>query len=35
MIKVLPINKSENLYEPYFYLNIGIGYGEHCNDTWT
>lgn len=35
MIKILPLNKQDNLYEPYFYLNIGIGYGEHCDDTYT
>ena len=35
MIKILPIKNTENSYNPYFYLNIGIGYGEHCDDNFT
>lgn len=35
MIKVLPIKNTENSYNPHFYLNIGIGYGEHCDDNFT
>ena len=35
MIKILPIKNTENLYEPYFYLKIGIGYGEHCDNNFT
>lgn len=35
MFKILPLKKSDEKFEPRFVLCISIGYGEHCNDTYT
>lgn len=35
MIKILPIKKENIRYEPRFVLEVTIGYGEHCDDTFT
>lgn len=36
MLKVLPIKNIEHeKQEPYFLLTVTLGYGEHCNDTFT
>lgn len=35
MIKILPLENKKCDVEPYFFMSIGIGYGEHCNDTTT
>lgn len=32
MIKILPLENAK--VTPYFFLNIGIGYGEHCDDMY-
>lgn len=34
MLRVLPLNERKNP-DPGFVLCIEIGYGEHCNDTYT
>lgn len=34
MIKILPLNENRNV-EPYFYLDICLGYGEHCDDNFS
>ena len=33
--KVLPIKKEEKMYVPRFDIEVTIGYGEHCCDTFT
>ncbi len=35
MLKILPIKKSEEKYDPHFNLFVEIGYGEHCCDAFT
>lgn len=35
MIKILPIKESNDIVEPYYRLIITLGYGEHCDDTFT
>ena len=34
-LKVLPIKKEEKMYVPRFDIEVTIGYGEHCCDTFT
>ncbi len=35
MIKILPIKKNNKTVEPYYRLEVTLGYGEHCDDTTT
>ena len=35
MIKILPLEENKFNVEPYYRLVICLGYGEHCDDTFT
>jgi len=35
MIKILPLEENEKTVEPYYRLKVILGYGEHCDDTFT
>lgn len=35
MLKVIKNKKDKTKIKPYFALRVGIGYGEHCDDTFT
>ena len=35
MIKILPLKKSNVKVEPFLRLIVVLGYGEHCDDTFT
>lgn len=35
MLKVIKNNKEKTKIEPFFTLEVTLGYGEHCNDTFT
>ena len=35
MIKVLPINKTVTGFHDVYVLKVTLGYGEHCDDTYT
>lgn len=35
MIKILPLEEDTGISEPFYQLVVTIGYGEHCDDTYT
>jgi len=35
MIKILPLNKNNFNPKNKYFLEVSIGYGEHCDDTYT
>lgn len=35
MIKILPLEENNENVKPYYRLVVTLGYGEHCDDTFT
>ena len=35
MIKILPLKNNNDKVQPFYRLVIALGYGEHCDDTFT
>ena len=35
MIRIIPNKNEPNKIEPFYQLSVTLGYGEHCDDTYT